>query len=191
MPEAPFRFAQIEKISTPFQPEGYRFLKPMGNRFQKWLAKQLWSGLHRLRALQPWFTTVTTYEYTQKAQDDLTKAIMHHIDYIKNEGGKIEDFAIIVGGEKFYELTNIMLHDNTYRTFPAAPLRFCTDDGREIVIQEYRGIPIHIVPHMSGIALVPKVILKRKEDDAPEHATMTKRHPSYNTFLAYERNDLI
>lgn len=178
MRDAPFRFAQIERVTSVLEPEGYKFFKASGNRFQKWLARQLWNGLHRLRALQQYTTMIRTYEYTTRAQDEVTKEIAHHISYIRSEGKKIEDFALIMGGDKFYELAHLQLIGLEHRTFPAAPLRFGQDDGRKVVREEYRGIPIHVVPHMSGIALVPKVILERKKDDAPEHTTRVQTSDS-------------
>ena len=164
--QLPIRFAQVEKARFRIEPEGYKLFRKPKSAWKGWLAKQLWKVLMKLGALEQYWTFTETYSYTHKHQEKVTKAILKHLDYLLYEGEKIEDYSIIVGGSTFYELTDLMMR-NGLMSFPLGPVRFDNDDG------EIRGIPIHVVPHMEGIAIVQKVLIekdKKGSEDDPETA---------------------
>jgi len=182
MRQLPIRFAQLTRSTAILKPEGYRFFKP---KKYGWLARLLWRGLEKLHALEQYTTLIETYSYTQQNQEDLTKAIMGHIDYLLRDGCKIEDYAFIVGGETYYELTNTMLRNSAnVMRFPAGNIRFNNyDDEGTRYVYEFRGIPVHVVPNMSGIAAVPKVLIEKKKDEKRDFELIARELPPDPNFI--------
>lgn len=164
--QLPIRFAQVEKARFRIEPEGYKLFSKPKSAWKGWLAKQLWKVLMKLGALEQYWTFTETYSYTHKHQEVVTKAILKHIDYLLDGGEKIEDYSIIIGGSTFYELTDLMIR-NGLMSFPLGAVRFGNDDGESRYMYEFRGIPIHVVPHMEGIAIVPKVLIEKDKKGSP------------------------
>lgn len=165
--QLPIRFAQVEKARFRIEPEGYKLFSKPKSAWKGWLAKQLWKVLMKLGALEQYWTFTETYSYTHKHQEKVTKAILKHIDYLLYEGEKIENYSIIVGGATFYELTDLMVRSGVH-TFPLGNFRHSKDDGYARYTSEFRNVPIHVVAHLEGIAIVPKVLVEKKNNKGPE-----------------------
>lgn len=121
-----------------------------------WLARMAWKLLKKLNALTPYMESVRRWEYVPHKQGALHEAMLKAVDYDLRYvyDGKA---AFIIGGATFSELVNAPAFRDQM-TFMTGP--FGMDDG-------YRGrrmfdIPIHVVPNMVGMAVVPRVLIETK-----------------------------
>ena len=150
----PVRFAELRTKLRKFKPPGYKLLKP---KRLHWLARVLWWGLHKINALEPYLETVEIHTYGEPKQSKLDHAILAHLDHIMCRGHDPKDYAIIIGAEQFAELTGILFREN--HTVPSGRFCFQCPDGYRA---EFVGLPVHVVPYMDGIALVPKVLIEKE-----------------------------
>lgn len=142
----------VERRETP-----YRLLDHNANI----IARAAWWLLQKMKALQIYHETIRTWTYEPHKQQALHEAMLTAADgdlrYIY-EGKAV----FIIGGQEFSELTNapVFREEMMFRTGP-----FGFQDayrGRQIF-----NIPIHVVPHMTGMAVIPKVLIERSSDEAP------------------------
>lgn len=151
------RLAQINEIPRVYYPEGYKILKP--KKFT-WLARALWWGLKKLKALQPYMTEVIIYEYGPVEREKVSQALLAQMDYmahsIMNYRNLESDFCIIMGGETFFELTEIMMLENI-----TLPLNHFYHQDERGYRAEFKGMKVHVVPHVQGMAIIPKVLVER------------------------------
>jgi hypothetical protein len=134
----------VRYVRTP-----YKFCKP---KKYKWLANLLWKWLHKLDALKPFNEKYTTWTYTEQTAKQVNEAIFEAMESFMVGWDAVEDYAFLIGGVDFQELTDSP-------TF-TRHLRLLTGSfGRVGVYStpEYLDIPIHVIPHMRGIVIVPKV----------------------------------
>lgn len=137
----------VERRATP-----YRLLE----RNAGYLARAAWWLLNKLKALEPYFETVRTWTYVPHEQAPLHEAMLKAVDYDLRYVA--DDKAVfIIGGATFSELVGAPAFQEQMR-FSTGP--FGMNDP-------YRGrrmfdIPIHVVPNMTGMAIVPRVIIESK-----------------------------
>lgn len=159
--DLPIKFAHITRVMAVEYPEGYKFFKP---KKYAWLARKLWRALEKLHALQPWFHKFEVATYGNTEQKNLSDAIFKQIDYILRDGRNIEDFAIVVGGSTFNELTGMKMFQEL--SVPLQMMRYYERRPENKGLYEYRytyrGLYVHVNPYMEGIALIPRVILEEK-----------------------------
>lgn len=157
----PIRFAQMNETPIKYTPLGYRFFKP---RKHKWLARLLWWGLQKLKALAPFEYEVTIHTYGPAEQKKVDEAIMEHIDHVASkvfmEGKEWDDYALIMGGETFHELTGILM--KTMITVPSGRFHFNFNGGT--YGNHFSGFPVHVIPFHTGTALVPKVLIEKVDN---------------------------
>lgn len=134
---------------TPFR------LKKDPKRF-RWLTTLMWWTLGKLNALEPFLEKIETWTYTPQKAEPINKALEGSLTGILRAGRSIDDFAFVMGAKEFQELTAC----SSFReemTFNTGEFRW--NDG-------YRcrrfGVPIHVVPTLSGIAAIPKVVIETK-----------------------------
>lgn len=121
------------------------------------VARAAWRLLEWLGVLSPYMETVRRWDYVPSEQRALHEAMLEAADHdLRNVAdGKA---VFIIGGATFSELTNApAFRDN---------MRFVT--GSFGINDPYHGrrmcdIPVHVVPRMVGLALVPAVIVERQK----------------------------
>lgn len=123
-----------------------------------WIARAAWWLLKKRRALTPFVETTRTWTFyphhQQPLHDAMLKACDSDLPFIRD--GKA---VFIIGGRTFQELTNAPAFKNTV-TFECCP--FKSEDpyyGRRAF-----NIPVHVVPNMVGMALVPRVLIEMKNE---------------------------
>lgn len=128
------------------------------------IARAAWWLLGKLGALEPYMEKVQRWEYVPHQQAALHEAMLAAVDqdlrYVY-EGKAV----FIIGGATFSELTG----SPAFRDH----MRFVT--GQFHMNDPYHGrrmfdIPIHVVPGMVGMAVVPKVLIETQKP-----ATTTER----------------
>jgi hypothetical protein len=137
----------IERKETP-----YRLLDAKAGM----VARAAWWLLQKLNALTPYLETVRRWDYVPQEQGALHEAMLKAVDYDLRyiEDGKA---VFIIGGATFSELVSAPAFREQV-VFATGPFRM--DDP-------YRGrrmfdIPIHVVPGMVGMAVVPRVFIEAK-----------------------------
>jgi len=137
-------------ISTP-----YKLFKP---KRWIWLARLAWWVLKKLRALEPWCETVTTYTYQRQNHDDINQALRELRQDITRAAARSEDFAVIVGEHTFNSIVHRNKASLRHFVLQGGALHYPTTGGyRGSVL----GFPIHIVPYVEGMAVVPKVVIEK------------------------------
>jgi hypothetical protein len=119
------------------------------------IARAAWWLLEKMDALEPYFEKVSKWTFVPHEQRDLIKAMQKAVDYDMRyiRDGKA---VFIIGGKTFSELTGSPAFRDQMR-FVAG--NFTTEDpyrGRQIF-----GVPVHVVPNMVGMAVVPRAIIER------------------------------
>lgn len=121
------------------------------------VARSAWWLLKTMKALTPYFESVRKWTYVPHEQKALHEAMLAAVDYDLSfvADGKA---VFIIGGATFSELVNAPAFRDQMR-FMTGP--FGMDDG-------YRGrrmfdIPIHVVPNMVGMAVVPRMLIEAKK----------------------------
>lgn len=121
------------------------------------VARAAWWLLQKLNALTPYMETVRQWDYVPDKQGPLHEAMLWAVNrdlrYIAD--GKA---VFIIGGATFSELTKAPVF-REHMMFMTGP--FAMNDsyhGRRMF-----DIPIHIVPGMVGMAVVPRVFIEAKK----------------------------
>lgn len=136
---------RFDRIETP-----YRMLSARAGI----IARAAWWLLGKLKALDPYFEKVHRWEYVPHQQaalhEAMLKAVDHDLRYVAD--GKA---VFIIGGATFSELVSAPAFRDQM-LFMTGP--FAMSDG-------YHGrrmfdIPIHVVPNMTGMAVVPRAIVE-------------------------------
>ena len=138
------------------QPTPYKFLTPEAG----WLLRQVWAFLNWVGVLEPYVARVTTWTYEPRAQKPLMYALMEAIqDTYLLDSLESGDGVIVMGPREWAELCKSpQFRDHT--TFYAGPLeRADPYRGRRVF-----DVPIHVVPNLSGFAVIPKVIIERQRE---------------------------
>lgn len=120
------------------------------------LARACWWALKKMNALQPYSETVRTWQYVPHEQkaliDAMIEAASDDFDYIYK--GKA---VFIIGGKTFSELTGAPAFRDMMRFAVGEFGHVDAYGGRR-----FYDIPIHVVPGMIGMAVVPKVIIETR-----------------------------
>lgn len=121
------------------------------------VAKAAWWLLGKLKALRPFSETVYRWDYVPHKQAALHEAMLDAVDrdlrYVAD--GKA---VFIIGGATFSELVNAPAFRDQMR-FMTGP--FGMQDpyyGRRMF-----DVPIHVVPNMTGLAVVPRAIIETRK----------------------------
>ncbi len=140
----------------------------------KWLASLCWKILHKIGGLTPFSETVQVLEYRPadkaKVRERVLDAIHGIIDFWNDD---LEKFAIVMGAADFYELRqSTSVAGSTRFSVEAGPYRVITKDRNGDLYDEdqrfrYKAktfdLPVHVVHTLSGVAVIPKVLIEVKE----------------------------
>lgn len=142
------------------RPEGYCVLdNTRGPRLRRWLVRKMWQWLQNSGSLAPYEHRVTVYSYGEIERRALSEHVMHAMDEVLNSllyrRGRIDDFILIVGGADFSEIMGG--HIGGLITVDVGPFALRHSGLGEVRIAD---MPVHVVPHMRGVAIIPRDILK-------------------------------
>ena len=141
-----------------------------------WLARLCWHILGRIGALVPFDEKVHVLTYTHDAQKRVSTRMMHAVTDILKMGGEPELYAAVMGADEFAELcwdqeaNHSMVHFRV-RTerFGYIPSRDEDDpEGYHGYRASYHGISVHVVPFLSGVAMIPKVVIEMPRSRMPD-----------------------
>lgn len=153
------KFATLIRTARTFQPAGYAVLdnRP-GPPLRRWLIRKMWQWLHNCGALRPYEHTIDTYEFGEPEAETIWRAVQEQMLELLDAGEEPSDYALVCGAATFRELTDAVA--DSLRTFNMPPFRY----GLRGYRGEVRGVPLHVVPRMEGIALIPRVVIEMKEE---------------------------
>lgn len=142
-----------------------------------WLSRLCWKILHRLNALEMYSETVETFNYTKEDQKTLTKMVMSIGDFLWEAADDPERYVVICGAMEFQEaIRSPELHHAL--AFQIGPF------GTNRPYRRMFNMDVHVVPYLSGIAVVPRVVIEKQAKVAPEGLV-----DALNTFAALGRED--
>ena len=151
-------FVALSTKTVRYQPPGYRLLEnPKGPPLRRWLIRKMWQWLHNCGALEQYCDHVDIYSFGPQEERDIVDSIHVQILELLDAGSKIEDCAIICGAEKFARITGAITDRHMVLRFHEDHDYWRSDGYRASL----RDMPIHVVPRMAGIAIVPKVAIER------------------------------
>jgi hypothetical protein len=123
-----------------------------------WYVKLALWVLNKNKMFTPHWEKIETWTYVPYQQDALHEVMMKCIDqdmdYI-NSGKAV----FIIGGKDFAELTGSPVFREVMR-FNTGPFYKHDPYNR----RQIYGFPIHVVPNMTGVALIPSVLIERTEN---------------------------
>lgn len=120
-----------------------------------WLARLCWKLLHRLKALEMYSETVETFTYTKEDQKTLTKMVMSIGDFLWDADDDPERYVVICGAMDFQEaIRSPEIHREM--AFQIGPF------GSDLPYRRIFNMDVHVVPYMSGVAIVPRVVIEKK-----------------------------
>jgi len=150
------RFAILNKSEALLKPAGYRVKTKADGRFKRWAANTLWSLLHRLNAVEQYQFTETFYSFSKPAQDSIFSMVSDQMLQVVAYGEDLNNYALVVGAETFEELTQATMHRHAAVKLEG-PYPFGLPGGYR---GAFRNVPVHVVPLMEGVALIPKVVIE-------------------------------
>lgn len=119
------------------------------------LSRFLWWCLEKLRVLDPHYDVVQTWTFIPEDHPALVQRVFEAVRTVDNHRS-LEDVVVVMGAKDFQELTGAP-HMPTMFTVEVGPFsRQGPYYGRELF-----GLPVHIVPYVSGFAILPKAIVER------------------------------
>jgi hypothetical protein len=143
------------------RPEGWRMKSALKGWWRNKLAALCWHILHKLHAVEAFQYSEKIYRYGDTEQGKVTDLILKSVDAVLRHRGVPEDYCIVLGAKEFSELMRDMpIHEGF--TVPAG--RICR--ANNVYRDEFRGLPVHVVPHLSGVAVLPKVIVENRRSVA-------------------------
>ena len=139
----------VERRETPFKLLDHK--AGMISRF-------LWWVLKKMRRLQPYSETVRTWAYVPHQQDELHNAMLKALEEARFDMHDVYDdnLVFLIGGQDFSSLA----------AAPAFGRQMMFETGPFGMQSPYYGrrmfdIPIHVVPNMMGLAVVPRAIIEK------------------------------
>jgi len=161
------RLAVFNQTDVMFKPEGYIMRKrpkknrTFGYKVRDWITDKMWSQLHKWKKLEPYFFHEKVYSYGEEQAQEISKLLDGEIWRLFDERNmnEPEDYCIVVGGQEFYDIAKGYAHNGgQVLTLPSAEFRYAHAGG-------YKGralcFPIHVVPWLTGAAIIPKAIVER------------------------------
>jgi hypothetical protein len=128
-----------------------------------WLARLCWKVLHRIGALSPYEEKIHTYTFHESVQERLTDRVMFAADAIMREDRRPEDYAVVMGEPELREVWREMEMTGSFITMRTRDYRYSNYRGSVV------GLNIHAVAGLSGLALIPKVLIEKNVDVAAEY----------------------
>jgi hypothetical protein len=135
-----------------YRPTPY-MLRKEPKRFA-WLARACWKLLHRLNALEMYSEKVQTWTYTEAAQETLTKMVMMMRESLWEASEHPDRWVVVCGAKDFHEAVNAPEFRDAM-TFSVGPF------GRSIPYRQMFNMDVHVVPHLTGIAVIPRAIVEK------------------------------
>jgi hypothetical protein len=120
-----------------------------------WLARLCWKLLHRLNALEMYSEKVVRWTYTKEAQETLTKMVMKMGDFLWEAADDPERYVVVCGAEDFHEALRSpeMRHEMVFSIGPF---------GSDRPYRRMFNMDVHVVPYLSGIAVIPRVVVEKQ-----------------------------
>ncbi len=123
----------------------------------KWFTDLLWKLMNKMRVFRPYMENVPYYKFeVQESNPNILKFIFENIQ-VQDVYNRPKDYAVVMGIDDYMRLKQQTEDNNPYGMpnngfeFSAGPFGY-----RDKVF----NIPVHVVTTMSGIALIPKVIIE-------------------------------
>lgn len=148
----------IRETSVRRRPEGYRIKHTTGIWWRDKLGSLLWKLLHKIGALEQYWFNEKIYHYGAEQQGKIADLIEEQILQVIDRHGRVEDHCIVLGGKDFADIMR------SYEPFGlitvgAGRMSFGFASGYRC---ELRGLPVHVVPYLRGVAVLPKVIVEKR-----------------------------
>ncbi len=159
-PNSGFNRIAIMKQSTAVTYRATPYKMATKPRHFAFLARLCWKLLHRLGALETFQERIETFTYTEAHQKSITELMGAAYEVSGYHDVPFEDLAYIMGADDFGAVAK--------RADIAEWGMFTVHGGEFHYRTDYRtdfyGVPVHVVPWLKGIAIVPKVLIEvRKE----------------------------
>lgn len=134
--------------------EGVEFAPPKFAPF----SRLCWWFLNKRKALKPRRVCYSVLKFTPAEAKRIDEALKEHIYRMREHLDlEPEKWAIILGGAEFRELTDITL---------SHPFMFALGDIRDVrnrYRHSFMGLPVHVVPGMTGAAVIPRIAVERTD----------------------------
>ena len=135
--------------STVEEESGYYNLRSNSN----WFYRKLWNFLVKRNVLEPYMVSHTTWTFHPESAEDLNDSICASMHRYLDDGYEPKDLVVIVGPQTFYELTGSPVFRKLV-TFQSVDIRRGRGSRHEIF-----DMPIYVIPHLTGLACVPRVVI--------------------------------
>lgn len=168
-------------VPGPKHKTGYKVQVPVKYPRLQWLADLLWRALHGMGALREHYHSeqVRTFRYTEAHETEVRNAISEAAYLAGKSHLLMEDCAILIGNDDFCQMLqstdpqstqafNIMVRMNH------AQYAGQWHDGPRYQTTYY-DLPVHVLPTMRGVIVVPRVLIERAV--APARAPMEEQSP--------------
>lgn len=177
-PDGPVnRVAVLNRTArTAYHPTPFMLFQPKKKGRAGWkvlVARKLWNLLERIGALVPYQEKIVTFTYTEEHRTRLNALAFDAYKAANAQGLEPDDMAFLIGAEDFRDLSRTAEDFHEFRMFTVHGGQFqfnrATDQRHPRIgspMHRYtttiHDIPVHVVPWMKGIAVVPKVLIEEK-----------------------------
>jgi hypothetical protein len=141
------------------KPIGWKMKTPASPiRWRRKAAEMCWHILNKLGAVSQFMYSEKVYTYGIKEQKEITAELFEMVGAILDGNERVEDYCIVLGGKEFGELMGCY-ESFELVTVPMGDVWYQRDGYKA----RFQGIPIHVVPSVSGAAAIPKVIVEKRK----------------------------
>ena len=151
-------FVRLQTAELFRQPVGYKVRKDCRSWWKNKLSALCWKILIRIGALDQFGYMEKSYHYGEPERKKVSELILKSIDNIWERNEDQEDYCIVIGAKEFQEVMGEYAHDHGYMNVIAGPFGFQRGGYRS----EIHNLPVHVVAGVSGVALIPKVLVEKE-----------------------------
>jgi hypothetical protein len=154
----PMRVAAIRRRAhVTFTPTPYMLAQKPRMKRTRWLARLCWQILHNIGALKPYEERIETYTFDECVQTRLTDKIMWAADAIFSRDLNPDDYVVVMGEDELLEVWREMEMVGRHISMMTGEYRYNREGYRAQVL----GLRVHAVAGLSGMALIPKVLVEK------------------------------
>lgn len=153
-------FAQIDEEIDLRRPEGWRMRVTLTG-WRRVVADAAMRLLNWLGAVESFWYEARVYRYGPAEQEAVSAMLFKQIDAaMSRRRGYWEpgEWVIVIGGKEFAEIAQGYVGHNV-ESFPMAQF-----ERGGPYRQSFAGLPVHVVPHLSGAAVLPKAIIEARRE---------------------------
>lgn len=144
----------IAKETYTFEETGHNLIPTKG--IKGYFTRFLWRRLFKLRVMDIVNTKIYSFNYTINQQQELADRLSDQVLSMLNNNYALEQLAIIVGLQQFEELVDQKIKSDQHIRTYCGEFQFGLN-GRVT----YCDLPIHVIPQIDGIAVIPKIVVER------------------------------